>query len=301
MNDTSIKLPLYSKLALIVLGIIGLFHVLYMGQEIIVPILFAFIIAILVNPLVNYLNAKGINRIVSIAVVLLITSIFIVAFGYFIISEIHKMSDTLPQFGKKFELIIADGLRWYSRTFNVSPSKINAWISKTRKEVDGMAVIGQALDTMKGILVLFIMPAYIFIILYYKPLFLEFIEQLFKTRDREVVAEVLSETKSLIQKYLVGLSIEAVLVAILNTAGLMILGIPYAALLGILGALLNVIPYLGGVIAVALPMLVAIAVKSPGSAFWVFMVYMLVQFIDNQYIVPIIVASKVKINAFISI
>ena len=301
MNDSSIKLPLYSKLALIILGLVGLGHILYIGQEIIVPVIFAVILAILLNPFVNYLCSKRISRIMSISIVVFLTIIFIGGLSYFIVSQISELGDALPQFGQKFEAIVSDFLQWVSVTFKVSHYKINTWITKTRKEIDGMAVIGQALDTLKGALVVVIMPVYIFIILYYKPLFLEFIEQLFKSKDRAVVAEVLSETKSLIQKYLVGLSIEAVIVAILNTAGLMILGIPYAALLGIIGALLNVIPYIGGVIAIALPMLVAIATKTPGAAFWVFMVYMLVQFIDNQFIVPKIVASKVKINALVSI
>ncbi|MEJ0082657.1 MAG: AI-2E family transporter [Puia sp.] len=75
-----------------------------------------------------------------------------------------------------------------------------------------------------------------------------------------------TETKGLIQSYLIGLLVEAVLVAILNSAALMILGIPYAILLGVIGALLNVIPYIGGVVAVALPMLLALATKQPVDA-----------------------------------
>jgi predicted PurR-regulated permease PerM len=48
-------------------------------------------------------------------------------------------------------------------------------------------------------------------------------------------------------------------------------------------------------------MLMAIATKSPTAALLVFGAYLLVQFIDNNYIVPKIVASRVKINALISI
>jgi predicted PurR-regulated permease PerM len=82
----------------------------------------------------------------------------------------------------------------------------------------------------------------------------------------------------------------------------LILGIEYAILLGILGALLNVIPYIGGVVAVALPMMVALATKSSAwHAFYVLAIYYFIQLIDNNYIVPKIVASKVKLNALFSI
>jgi predicted PurR-regulated permease PerM len=81
-----------------------------------------------------------------------------------------------------------------------------------------------------------------------------------------------------------------------------VLGIEYALLLGIVGALLNVIPYIGGLVAVALPMIVALATKStPIYALYVLIIYYIIQLIDNNFIVPKIVASKVKINALFSI
>jgi len=92
------------------------------------------------------------------------------------------------------------------------------------------------------------------------------------------------------------------MVAILDTAALFILGIEYAIILGILGALLNMIPYLGGLVAVAMPMMVALVTKtSPMFAIYVLVLYYIIQLIDNNYIVPYIVASKVKINALFSI
>mgnify|MGYP003594708245 CR=1 FL=1 len=73
-------------------------------------------------------------------------------------------------------------------------------------------------------------------------------------------------------------------------------------MLGIIGALLNVIPYIGGVVAVALPMAIALATKStPMVAFYVLAFYYLIQLIDNNIIVPLIVTSKVKINALFAI
>ena len=88
----------------------------------------------------------------------------------------------------------------------------------------------------------------------------------------------------------------------MNSVGLLILGIDYAILLGIIGALLNVIPYIGGIVAVALPMMIAIATKSTAwYALYVLAVYYFIQLVDNNFIVPKIVASKVKINALFSI
>jgi predicted PurR-regulated permease PerM len=137
--------------------------------------------------------------------------------------------------------------------------------------------------------------------LFYQHLLIEFIHKLFKSSNQYEVNQVISTTKKIIQSYLVGLLIEAAIVASLNSASLLILGIDYAILLGVIGALLNVIPYIGGVIAVALPMMIALATKSPIYALLVLASYILIQLIDNNYLIPKIVASKVKINALISV
>jgi len=65
--------------------------------------------------------------------------------------------------------------------------------------------------------------------------------------------------------------------------------------------LLNIIPYIGGIIAVVLPVLIAYTTKSPVYVLGVLILYMIVQFADNHYIMPRIVASKVRINALVSI
>lgn len=299
---TLVKLPIYSKIAQIILGIIGLFYILYIGQEIIIPIAFATIIAILLNPVVNYLCSKKIGKVASIFIALFLVIFILGALFYFLGAQISLLSDSWPQFKEKFFALLDDSIRWVSQTFNISQSKITTWINKAKKEgVDSNMVIGQTLNTLKSLLVIFLLPVYIFMILFYKPLLLDFIAQLFKNDDHAIVSEVLTETKSLIQNYLLGLLIEAAIIATLNSVGLLIIGIQYAVLLGIIGALLNIIPYIGGLIATGLPMLVAIATKSPSAALWVLIVYLVVQFIDNHYIVPSIVASKVKINALISI
>ena len=122
------------------------------------------------------------------------------------------------------------------------------------------------------------------------------------SRDKHgTVVEVLAATKKLIQGYLVGLMLEVLIVAVMNCTALLLLGIEYAILLGIIGALLNMIPYIGGIVAIAMPVLVALATQTPGAAGLVVVAYIVIQLIDNNVIMPAIVASKVKINALISI
>jgi len=113
--------------------------------------------------------------------------------------------------------------------------------------------------------------------------------------------EILGEAKLLIQSYLVGLMLEAAIVAALDITALLVLGIKYAFLLGILAALLNMVPYIGGLVAIMLPILIVLATKPPIYILYVFIAYMTVQFIDNNLIMPKIVGSRVKVNALVAI
>ncbi len=65
--------------------------------------------------------------------------------------------------------------------------------------------------------------------------------------------------------------------------------------------MLNIIPYIGGIIGLALPVIIALITKDSFSySLLVLVVYVIIQFIDNHYIIPHIVAKRVKINALIS-
>jgi len=298
------KLPVYAKLSLIIMGTLSFFYILYIGQDIAVPLVFATIIAILLNPVVNFLCNKGLNKVLAIFLALGAAMILFTALIYFIGSQVAMFSDSMPDLKQKFAALFRDMINWLSQTLHVSKTKVQAWIDHAKSEGmnNNSAVIGQTLGTISGMLVfVLLLPVYIFMILFYKPLLLEFIARLFQRDKHAVVAEILVETKTLIQSYLIGLLLEATLVATLNSIGLLIIGIDYAILIGIIGALLNIIPYIGGLVAISIPMLLAIATKSPIDALWVFVVYMTVQFIDNNILVPKIVASKVKVNALVSI
>lgn len=302
--DTTFKIPLYAKLSQILLGIVILFFILYIGQTIIVPIIFSFIIAILLNPIVSFLCKHNVNRFIAILVTILFAIICLTALIYFISSQIIMFGEMLPQLEEKIGTLISQSIQWASQIFDVSTENINAWIAQMKNEAltTGKSLIAPTiLSTGSLIAVFFLLPIYIFLILWYKQLFLEFISKLFPAEKHKTVAEVLVESKLLIQNYLVGLLTETGIVAVLNTLGLIILGVEYAVLLGVIGALLNIIPYIGGIVAMALTIIIVLATKSPIYALWVLVLFSVVQFIDNNIIVPKIVASKIKINEFISI
>jgi predicted PurR-regulated permease PerM len=305
VTNEELKLPFYAKITIFLVGFFALLTILYIAKSIVIPLVFATILAIVLNPLVSFFVRIRINRVLSIALTLLLTFLVLLSFAALIISQVSRFSESWPVLVDRFTSIVNQTITDASSYFDINPLKIHEWISKTMGELINLssAAIGQTLVILgSGLVVLFLLPVYIFLILFYQPLLLEFIRRLFGTSNRSQVSEIVTKIKTVIQRYLIGLLIEAVIVAALDTVALLVLGIEYALLLGILGALLNLIPYIGGLVAVALPMIVAFVTKSsPMFAFYVLALYYLIQLIDNNYIVPVIVASKVKINALFSI
>lgn len=301
----TIKLPLYAKVSLLLIGFYLLISILSVGQGLIVPLILSALIAIVLYPVVNLFVRWKFNRLLAIIVTLLLSFLVIVSFGLFLFSQLSRFSESWPIFVDKFTLLINNTIHWIPGYFDISALKVNNWVAETKTDLldgSGLAIGQTLLSVGSGIVVLFLIPVYVFLFLFYKPLLLDFIHKLFADNRQKELGLVVTQTKSVIQSYLIGLIIEIALVALLDTVGLLLLGIEYAVVIGILGALLNLNPYIGSMVAVAIPMMIALVTKdSAWSAFYVLLLYYVVQLIDNNFFVPKIVASKVRINALVSI
>lgn len=305
MKNKEMALPFYLKTSFFFIGLVSITAVLYFAQDIIIPLIFSVIIAVLLQPVVDFFVRRKINRVLAIIITLSLTFMIIIVFCILLFSQLSRFSESWPVIVEKFTELIDNVIIWASGYFDIKEKFIHAWLSKSIKGIldTSSMEIGKTLITVgSSIMILFLVPVYTFLILFYNPILLEFIQKLFKEENHKDVNSIVSKIKTVVQRYLAGLLIEVVIVSVLSIAALLVLGIDYAILLGILGGLLNMIPYIGGIIGIALPMMVALVTKSTGwYVFYIMILYLIIQIIDNNYIVPKIVASKVKINALFSI
>ena len=78
MKET-LKIPFYAKAALIFISLFAFVYTMNIAQSIIIPIVYAVILAILLNPIVNFLHRKGLNRLVAIFLTVLIAFCLVTA------------------------------------------------------------------------------------------------------------------------------------------------------------------------------------------------------------------------------
>jgi predicted PurR-regulated permease PerM len=295
------KYPFYIKVTLIMLGVVLLSYILLNLRDILVPLAFGLLLAVLLNPLTIFLEKHRFPLVAAIAISILVAMLVIAGITYYLFMEAKNLTGEWPLIKEKFGILFNRLQHFAKSDFGINIKKQNEYISEA--EAGLKPVLATAMGTVLGGLEMtFLLPVYAFLFLYYKKLILNFLFELFAESGKKEVGVVLSQTRGAIQNYMVGLLLEALIVATLNTAALMILGVPYAILLGVLGALLNILPFIGGILAVLFPILVATLTKDGFSTqFWIIISYMSIQFVDNHFLVPYIVASKVRINALISI
>lgn len=298
-------LPFSAKLSfnLLTIGLICVF--IFLGQDIIMPLCFAIVLAFLLLPVNKWLVKMGLPQVPAMLISILFAVVLIGAIVYFLSTQIVHFTDDLPKIRKNLNTHITTAQQWVRENFNISRKEQDAAIESASKDMQttGPGMLGSTFLTLASMLILIVLlPIYTFLILYYRDLIRHFFISIFPEKHRTTVEEVMFESRVIIQSYMVGLLIEMAIVAALNATGFFIIGIEYAIFLAVLAAILNLIPYVGMLVASVICMLITLANSNNiGDILWVAAVLTFVQFIDNNIIMPYVVSSKVRINALVSI
>lgn len=299
------KHPFYQRLCLNLITVTLLGALLYIGQKILLPLFFSMLLAALLLPVVNFLKRKKLGHALSITVSLVVSLILIFGIFYFLTTQVLNFLDDFDMIKKKITELVLEMKQWVNKNFHVGIRKQNEYLQDTAKEIttSGPQLVSQTFLSLTelGSYLLFI-PIYTFLILYYKALIRRFLIELCRNGSEEKIISVMHSCQAVAQYYVTGLLIEMTIVFALNATGFLILGIKYAIFLALISALLNLIPYVGMLIANLFCMLITL-ISSPdvSDIIWVAAILSGVQLIDNNVLLPWIVGSKVRINALVTI
>ena len=193
---------------------------------------------------------------------------------------------------------------WAQKTFHISRQNMQDFINSSSSEMlpSTSSIINQTVTTVTSLfflgIILFITT---FLLLLYRGLIVAFFMNLFADEYAKNVTNVFSKTQFVIRGYIVGLLIEMIIVAAAYATVFLLLGVKYALLLAVIGAILNIVPYLGVIITAALTALITLTTNSPGTVVWSVISIIIIHMIDSNILSPRIIGSRVKINALASI
>lgn len=279
---------------------------LYVLKPVIVPLIFSIILSIMVYPLVIFLERKlHYNRLMStifVILLLIILSCALVAFiGYQIKDVLSKMDVYVARLSELYQEI----LNFCGRNLGIDKKQILSQKSlKMETILKNSTMRFEDFVTFSGTLIsnLMLIPIYIFFLLLYRKFFIAFVHKAFPKKDNEYLNIILKKIYAIQQNYLIGLTIVMGICGVLNSIGLLLLGIENAVFYGFLGAFLLLVPYIGIIVGSLIPAFVALATKdSVWYSVGVIGVFSFVQVLEGNWITPKITGSKVNLNAFISI
>lgn len=302
---TEMKLPPTIHYSLLLVGISLLVFVLWKLDNILLPLTFSALFTILLLPLCQRLENWGWPRILAIIVCLLLVIVGIAALIFAFGSQITQFKAELPKLQDRLVQYFDQIQQMLSQRFGIQPISKDELINssiKTAKDQAG-GYLGATLNTTADVLsVVTLVPIYIFCFLYYRDHMRQFMFRFVSPEKRTAVLHTVDNIQTVVQAYISGLLTVIVIVAILNGIGLLVLGVKFAIFFAVFASVLTIIPYIGILLGSALPALITLVeTGSPAKALGVVGVFVFVQFLEGNFITPMITGSKVSINPMATI
>ncbi len=298
-------LPLTVRRSIELVGLFFVGYLILVGKDVIGPLLMAFFISLLLLPVYRFLRKKKFPEVLAILSCVLLFLIMIALIVWFFSSQISRLVSDFPQIKQNVNVHLNSLSAWVNDKTNFSTEKQLQFINDQSEKLlntAGGALGGAAASVTSVLIFVGLLPIYIFLMIFYKNLLLRFIFLWFPKETHEKLEDVMNETQIIIKSYLIGLLIQITYITILLGGILFIFGIKHAILIGVIFAILNLIPYVGALIGNIIGVLLTLtASQETWPIFVVLITIAVVQFLDNNILMPRIVGSKVKINALASI
>ncbi|HEY8782488.1 MAG TPA: AI-2E family transporter [Mucilaginibacter sp.] len=304
MQLKKIIAPFYERLSLVLIGLIALGYVVVLAKDVLDPLMFGFLFAILLLPVANFFEKKvRLPRSVSSMAAILLLLSFISCILYLVGSQISRLAGDLPMLKSQVSQSLNNLSEWAQQAFHINAKKEMTYVDDTTKKImaSGGGVLSETFGAISSLMLFYLfILIFTFFILLYRRLLLRFVLWVFSDEYAATVHDIVENIQSILRQYILGLLTEMIVVASLACTAFWMIGAKYAVLLGIIVGLFNLIPYIGIFTALLLSGIVTFATGSVRDAVLVAGSVLGIHLIDSNFLLPTIVGSKVKLNALIT-
>ncbi|MBU1119342.1 AI-2E family transporter [Patescibacteria group bacterium] len=288
----------FKVLLLVVIGLL-----LYLVRDVLLMMFLGIVIASALDPVVDFFQKKKVPRGVSVVIVYII--LIGLLFGFFglvvpsLVTQIQQLGTVLPGYlndlGVFFEgtsgLTVAQGLEQASKYISSFTEKLDEAIVSVYEALS--AIFG---GVVSGIVV-FVISFYFLI---QEGAFKKMIQSVVPGKHRAYARDLTDRIQTQMGRWLRGQLLLGLTVGILTYIVLSLLGVKYALILAIIAGILEIVPYIGPVIA-AIPAILLALTQSPIMALIVLIAYIVIQQVENHLLVPNVMKRAVGLNPLIVI
>lgn len=278
-----------------------LLAVIVMAKNVLIPLAISMLFAYLMYPLVWKIERQGIHRGISILLVLLLAIITVGAVTILLSIKISNIAIDFTEIKKQFDSKTDSIQNMLQNKFGINGQTMDYYINQATENIitSWQSEIGSLFTTTTTtIFQIGILPVFIFFLLFYRTKTAYFIFRVVGKENKPQALHILREISIVTTKYLGGLFIVVAILSIINSLGLLVIGVKHALVFGVLAAFLNLIPYIGTFLGGFIPFLyVFFTVPSPVEPMIkVALLFMIIQFIENNLLTPNIVGNFIEIN-----
>ena len=201
--------PFYTKLAMILVSLIAIGYMSVLGKEILCPLLFGFLFAIVLLPVAAFFEKRlKLPRSASSGLSVILLLIFVSLIVYFVASQITDLAQDWPLFKEQFTITLNNIHTWIGETFHVNTAKQLKYIHNVSDKLlsTSTSMIGATVLSVSSIL-LFLVFVMIdtFFLLFYRRLIIKFLVAVFSEENSDTVYDIVAQVQSIIRKYILGL------------------------------------------------------------------------------------------------
>ncbi len=274
---------------------------LYLIRDILIVVFVAVIIAAAINGPVSWLQRHKIPRILGVIFIYLFILFFLALIVTLIFpplaEQIKQLALYFPEFMEKIGLSVQE---WWAN-YQIEGSLQTLLDKMSNKLAQATSsVFGTIIDLFGGLFSAIVILVISFYLAVQKKGAKKFLVSLTPSEHQSYLSNLIERIESKIGGWLRGQLLLMLIVGVLTYIGLYFLGIKYALTLALIATLLEIIPYIGPILA-AIPAVILAFFQSPFLALLVVILYIVIQQLENYIIYPQVMKKAVGLNPIIII
>ncbi len=304
-SGSSPGLPgVFRSRALAVLATTAVVGLLWAGKILFVTFFFALFLSLALQPFVGLLERIRAPRTLAVLIVLLLLAALVAFFIVNALEQIQAFTGNLPAYQSKIREITSrmQGLfaQLEERTRLLLP-EADRTVRSVKVEQTALESVSKVALQVRTVLSLLLyaaaVPMLSFFMLKDREKYAGAVTRILRLKGGRAASDFAEGVARVLGGYVLGELFVVLITACVTTAGLLVLRVPYAYVLGPLAGLCVLVPYVGVIVSTTPALLVAFLASSDGALpLKVLVFYAVVQFLEGNVLTPYIVGSRVKLH-----
>ena len=270
-----------------------------------IPIAFSLLIAFVIHPICSWLEKRRVGRAFSILIGEIMVFALLAGLIWLLIWQFSSFLQEWPAISKKLQasLVKLNGIivEEYEIPIETQFAYLQTLLLDNTNRLFSL-VQNMLFVSATGLVMLVLIPFYTALILYYRHLWVKALVQFTGEENRARTMRIVQGAVGKYFDFVKGMLVVYLIVGILNSIGLAILGVPHPVLFGVIASVLTFIPYFGIMVGSLLPMAVAwVTFDSAWYPLGVVLIFGFVQYLEANFIFPLAVSVRMKVNTLVSI